>query len=307
MLKKLNLNLIILSILMTFCALIPRVLLAHSAVSSLHMHMSQYAVSTPESYILTTKDFTFCESYNLATGVCTGDTYEVPSDTANSRSCDAVAPGADCVWASSLNIPAGLTFNYVRQTMMNGYTMKASATYTDAQKTYPGGYYAVESDSCATNSAVTNVDGVIGQGAVNGTASAQVMTGHTAPGNETNNPSAAGEKFSGSISTTPLKLSSLIGSAYENALIANFGYAITTSSGGSAVWVGNADTEIDYIIPLTSTYITTGKQPLLTIKVNVANTVSAQTIAIHAGSTEIIPENCLIWNSGITLDLTLSD
>ena len=133
------------------------------------------------------------------------------------------------------------------------------------------------------------------------------MTGHTAPGNETNNPSAVGEKFSGSISTTPLKLSSLIGSAYENALIANFGYAITTSSGGSAVWVGNADTEIDYIVPLTSTYITTGKQPLLTIKVNVANTVNAQTIGIHAGSTEIIPENCLIWNSGITLDLTLSD
>ena len=191
--------------------------------------------------------------------------------------------------------------------MMNGYTMKASATYTDAQKTYPGGYYAVDSDSCATNSAVTNVDGVIGQGTINGTASAQVMTGHTAPGNETNNPSAVGEKFSGSISTTPLKLSSLIGSAWENGLIANFGYAITTSSGGSAVWVGNADTEIDYIVPLTSTYITTGKQPLLTIKVNVANTVNAQTIGIHAGSTEIIPENCLIWNSGITLDLTLSD
>ena len=298
---------ILLIMLFSLGILLPKSVKAHSAVSSAHMHMSQYAVSTPESYILTTKDFTFCEGYNVATGVCTGDTYEVLSDTGNSRSCDAVTPGVDCVWASSLNIPAGLTFNYVRQTMMNGYTMKASATYTDAQKTYPGGYYAVDSDSCATNSAVTNVDGVIGQGTINGTASAQIMTGHTAPGNETNNPSGVGEKFSGSISTTPLKLSSLIGSAYENALIANFGYAITTSSGGSAVWVGNADTEIDYIVPLTSTYITTGKQPLLTIKVNVANTVNAQTIGIHAGSTEIIPENCLIWNSGITLDLTLSD
>ena len=52
MLKKLNLNLIILSILIAFSSLIPRELLAHSAVSSVHMHMSQYTEIIPENCLI---------------------------------------------------------------------------------------------------------------------------------------------------------------------------------------------------------------------------------------------------------------
>mgnify|MGYP006125907911 FL=1 len=307
--KKLNLNLIILSVLMVFSTLIPRELLAHSAVATLHYHMSGLSVSTPENFILTTNAFKFCESYNVATGACTGDQHVVPSDTGNPKSCDLVSVTDECVWASSLNMPAGLTFNYVKMVMMNGYTMKATGTYTDAQKAFSlsAPYYAITSDTCTTNNAITNIDGVIGQGSVDGTASAQVMTGHTVPGNETDNPPAAGQRFSGTKTTSPLKLSSMMGSAYENALVSNASSSTGVGDLGTAVWTGNSDTEMDYIVPLTSTYTTTGKQPKLTVAVNINNTVKSQTIDIHYGSTSVIAPNCLIWNAGVTMDLTLTD
>ena len=268
----------------------------NSEVGSLHVHASSYANGTPDNYSYETSIFQLCESYNLATGVCEGDIYNVETDTGEPVICD---------------IAAGMTFNYIRFVTKNEVSMKASATYTEAQKDsgLGGIYYPITSNSCATDSSVTNTDGVVGVGAVNGTASLQLMTGHTVPGNETDQPSAVGQRFSGSETNKQLKFSNMVGTAFESVITIAANRTVAVGDLGSLVWAGNADSEkIDWILPLTSSYTTKpNQQPFLSIVVNLADTVWAQTLSIHAGSFEIVPESCLIWAAGITFDVTLSD
>ena len=77
------------------------------------------ATGTPTVYQVNPISMQLCNSYDLSTGACSGDTFTfVKTYTANNGYCDiaAVSPGAEaCIFGSTEGMTVGHVYNYVNQ------------------------------------------------------------------------------------------------------------------------------------------------------------------------------------------------
>ena len=154
---------------------------------------------TPTVFKVKPINMTLCESFNLTTGVCTGDndvlfTPQIGGDGI----CDiaSAAPGSVACRASGTSaIPKNVTFNYMRMTI--GRTMWLSGSVSSSGAEWQsGGAYDGSISSCVTSSSNTNTNGSSAPvGATSGTASEQAIYFINGPGNDSETGNASNSSW----------------------------------------------------------------------------------------------------------------
>jgi len=275
------------------------------------------ATGTPTVYEVNPISFQLCNSYDLSTGACSGDTFTfVKTYTANNGFCDlaGVSPGQDaCVFGSTEGMTVGHTYNYVRTTVKRDMNITGTVTITGSDW---DGNSSI--DYCSTNSANTNSNDIIAAGTPGQTASKQTITMITAPGNETD----YGNATVGTANTTPCGGASCSDPAYfkgfEGTALAKGGgsqYSYTwsyTTPQNSIIWMGdietNASDAITLIYALTESYtVQAGRYPTIKMVIDVTDSLFCGTVdGTNDGSSDAT-EICYCETGSPSISWTILD
>ena len=136
---------------------------------------------TPTVFKVKPVQMWLCESYNVTTGVCTGDNIFniVSTITEDDGRCDiaGVAPGAvACSMGSTSAIPKNVEYRYMRMELDRN--MWLTGTLTNSLQSN------VSLASCHTDSSNASTAGYVSEGSTGGTASEQGLRFSDGPGNE---------------------------------------------------------------------------------------------------------------------------
>ena len=280
---------------------------------------------TPTSFKVKPIQMWLCESYNLTTGVCTGDNiHNVQSTVTNDNGrCDiAAVSGAGavaCTMGSTATIPKNVAYNYMRMELDRTMSLTGTVTNTGSN---------ADLASCHTDSSNVSASGYVDQGSTGGTPSSQGLRFMSGPGNE----DFQGNAAVGTGNTTTTKWQSCYdsggagcswssikfiedngGTAFDGSNDGSNDYSqmndYSTTASGGPVWqqgLANADTTMFMIYRLTTPYTRTlDTNPTIEMSFDVTDALDANFIKSTEGSDVVSGCTLYVGNPGVTV--TFSD
>ena len=278
--------------------------------------------ATPTVFKVKPIQMWLCESYNVTTGVCTGDNVHniVSSITADNGRCDiagvAAVGAVACTMGNTATMPKNVEYKYMRMELSRDMWLSGSVTNTGSNSGLA---------SCHTDASNVPVAGYISEGSTGGTASEQALRFPDGPGNEDFQGNAAvGTANTTSYSATCFSDSSNAGcvwssikfiednggTAYDGTNAGSRDYAFMNdySSPTGPIWQAGLapdDTTMFMIYALSSPYTRTlDTNPTIAMSFDVTDALDANFISSTEGSDVVRGCNLFVGNPGVGITIT---
>ena len=152
------------------------------AIENVSWYWTGSMYGTPTVYEVNPTEFKFCETFDVTTGLCTGDNDYTFVKTMSTPNCNIAAAAAGeiaCQYGDTGGATPGVTYNFAWMRLSRTMSLAGSVTNTDSS--YPG-----EMTTCVTSSARTNTNGTgPATGASSGVPSTQNIYFLNGVGNDT--------------------------------------------------------------------------------------------------------------------------